>query len=386
MKYKGIITDLMGRKSSLLELVLVAIFLALSVNLVSDSLSSLLPLSPEWMLVSSVTLGIAVVAYSVIRLLGSGHQSYSYEGFFTHNREDNSLIPIPRYRFSERASMYLRAAFNENPALQVLWDKEPLHTHWEHSSEADVVWQQRLPCLALITEVTEYFVLNELSLHLSAYFKNNQYPTGSPLQKFHRTDIPDVLLSNHFLELFSRPMVERSRFIEFAQVYDTDGTVVSAIGEDGALYDKFELILPASSTLRRLSEDSFEIDTSRFRLIVKVDFQGVNSFVPFEFHRYFLNMDAHDPMMINDYEIRVNFDVFFKPGAFLSASGWNYYLWIDSFLRKFENIFEKSSFFDSIGWESALTVIRFINNQYPSFPRRAQRGPSPTAEKIHPRE
>jgi len=60
------------------------------------------------------------------------------------------------------------------------------------------------------------------------------------------------------------------------------------------------------------------------------------------------------------FQINIDVKVLFKFGALLSRTGWEYYQWVDSFLNKLDKNISQSTFFESIGWNSALTVIKCL--------------------------
>ena len=213
----------------------------------------------------------------------------------------------------------------------------------------------------LIIEATEYFVLTQLCLHLSEYFENPRYPKAM-LTKLLRNNIPDVLLSNHFLELFSRPMNERERFLAYLDSENLEN-IYSSYGKGGAIFDKFELILPSHSKIKRKLDNSIEIETDRFIMTITIVFEGFNTFIPYEFHEYVLQLDMSDPESFADFQVQVKIDVSFKLAAFLSPGGWDYYYWVDSFFHALSERFEEEKYFQSIGWEQALTVLNFLESR-----------------------
>jgi hypothetical protein len=352
----------------------------------------LIPLSPAWTLVTGSIIGILALSYTGLRFVSTRHKTVSLEGFFSYDRKANSVISIPRYQYGSKIAAYLQAAFSENKELKTWWDNEPLREQFEVSDEGIIIKQLRSH--QLIVEATEYFVLDELSLHLSAYFNNNSYQE-STLETFTRNDIPDLLLNNHFLELFSREMEERPAFIEEnknkieslpgkgklfymmgneAAVYE--GRMFYAPGKEGTFYKRFELVLPENSRLSRSGDGEIEINTKRFRILITVDFLRMGTHVPSEFYQFILGLDKK-LKDVTEFQVKVRMDVTFKPRAFLSSKGLEYYYWIDSFLDKFEMNFSKDAFFDSVGWNESLTVMQFMHtrlDKQESQVKRKQRG------------
>lgn len=376
-KTKGVISELLAMRASLVELVVVAVLLALSVNLISSSLPSLIPLSPACTLAAGLAIGILALAYSGFRFISTRHRIVSLKGVFIYDGKANSLISIPRYQYGIKLAAYLQAAFSENEALKTWWDNEPLREQIEVSDESIII--KELHSHQLIAEATEYFILDELSSHLSTYFSKDSYEKNR-LDTFSRNDIPDVLLKNHFLELFSKDMEERPAFIrqdankekpfpgklvyekgDDVGLYDR-GETPFAKGEGGAIYNRFELALPEKSKLRRLEDGEIEIRTNRFCILLSVDLSKIPTYVPNEFYQFILALDKK-PKDVTEFEVEVRIGVTFKPGAFLSSKGWEYYYWIDSFLNEYEKSFSIDAFLDSIGWNESLTMMQFMHTR-----------------------
>ena len=135
------------------------------------------------------------------------------------------------------------------------------------------------PAAKLAQEALEYYVLSELSLHLSDHFDNNPRVSDEEIQRIGRRDIPSVLLDNRFLELFSKPMDEREAFTARGNRVDSppQGQVVYAMGEGGAIFDHFELILPAGAVVSRMSPVSVRVRTRRLSMQINVAFEGFST-------------------------------------------------------------------------------------------------------------
>lgn len=344
----GVLSEILSGRTNLIEVIIVVIFAALGINLVTDGLILHTGLTP----LASVVLGLVVclisIFYFVARVFGRRTRFRCYEGFFIYHKKNNKVMPVPRYDFSEDLSQYLKAAFFENKALKSIWEKEPLR---------DVFLQKKLRTFKLIREATEYFVLSKFSTHLTDYFNDDKFRKEN-LKEFQRNDVPDVLLKNRFLELFSKPMEDRPPFVDKSLDKKGDGKTVAAY-IDGAIYERFDLVLPKESVVRRVSENKVAIETKRFIINIAVRFDGVNAYIPLDFEEHYLSVD--DPIKnILEFCFFVDVQVFFKFGALLSRTGWGYYQWIDSFLEVLDKSISQSAFFESIGWNTAMTVIKCL--------------------------
>lgn len=372
---RPIVQGIIVSRQNLIEFVVVAVLLAFGVDLVAGHILALAALSSRLALVVGVILCLGSVLYLAVRLFGRRVERRTYEAFLVYDKKRNKIITVPRYEFSEAICRYMSAAFAENSALKLLWDKEPLK---------DFLGDEPREAAQLLSQATEYFVLAQLSTHLTDYFADEKFKKQN-LRKYCREDVPEVLLRNTFLEMFSRPMEHRPAFVEAhsgkrermeMKVYGPDergmwrsryvvptergyGEVVAAYGPGGVIYDRFDLILPQGSVVRRVEDSKVEIETKKLKMSINVKFEGFCTVLPEGFEEYYLGIN--DPLKgITPYVVNVDIQVSMKLGSLLSATGWQYYRWIDSFLDKIEKDLSKDTFFELLNWESAFTILQCL--------------------------
>lgn len=362
-KSNGFIAELLASRASTIEAIFIAILLSLSINLISSGIPEKYNLSTNLVLLIGLLLGFVAIIYLLVRFLRNKNKTIKYNGFLVHERQENYVLSVPRYQYGEFLARILKSAFNENKAFKRLWDNEPLDNCIEEENGA--LTFRYLKSHKLIVEATEYFILSKLSAHISDYFRSNMI-SENELDKFSRKDIPDVLLSNRFLELFSRPMDQRAVFINDEFFGDKNesgaGKTVFAIGKGGAMYDQFKLVLPKKSKVRRLDNNIIELITNRFSMKMAIYFSGAEGVLPFEYHKFML--DFHDSQLpTRTYEIIVRIDIKFKPISFLTLRGWNFYYWAESFIDYFEEIFDLRKHLEIINWEASLTILNFLTDR-----------------------
>jgi hypothetical protein len=297
------------------------------------------------------------ILYLLARVLRGSTRFQSYEGFFVYDEKENRILDIPRYDFSSDLSRYFNSALYEDKAMNVIWKKEPLRSL---NKEHDKGEQPNTPrSQQFVREAVEYYVLDLLSAHLTDYFNEEKF-RKEYLKEFERNDIPDVLLKNRFLELFSRPMEQRPCFVEdeFTRVPE-EGKVIASFRK-GAFFMLFSLVLPKESTVHRLGENKVEIATERFKVEITTDFKGDGTTLPdeSEFKKRYLSLKGDLLGRYHVYEVGVVVTVHFGFGRLLTRTDWEYYRWIDSFLNKLDKRFSKKTFFKQIGWSFALTAAK----------------------------
>lgn len=355
----GMVSRLLDNRKLLLELLIGAVFLSLSINLISSAILSLSWITPLCAFVLALTLSVTSITYFAARLLWFRTSKYFFGGFIILDKSKNEVADIPRYDYGRDLHRYMQAAFAENAAIKRMWDNEPIDKEFDHDKETGKFSRRIGKGHQLIIEATEYYLLENLSTHLTDYFNRPDFDEQN-LHTFARNDIPDVLLSNRFLELFSKPMEERALFSAEDGAPPYRGEVVMVMGRGGLFYSRFDLTLPKGARIKRSASNAIIIDTDRFTITIDVDFGGFGTIIPYEYQQHILGLDPHG---CHAYQITMRFTVAFKFASLFLPSGWGYYRWIESFMESFESKFSKDRHFIDIGWESALTLIEYHEKQ-----------------------
>lgn len=357
MLQSPLLGTLLKSRSALIELFLAAVVLALGVNLLATALAEYVGTGAAlWLLgISLAVLGVGSIAR---RTIASTRMRRKIKGLVCIQDKTQGVFEIPRYAFSENLVRYFKALFAENEAPRKLWDSDPISKTFKHDPEAGTFEVRATAAGQLITEATEYFVLETLSAHLTDFF-NRSGMDEALVQELNREDVPDVVFRNRFLDTFSRPMHERAAFVDTSLAKKPyAGKIVSSFSAGGPMYSEFDLKLPFGAKVRRLSPKSVEIDTPKFRLVIEVVFGAFASSLPRGFANLYLDEASFQD--IRTYEIAVITDVEFKPLALLSRTGWDYHAWLDSLLDELEARISSSAFFEKIDWNAAATVGRVV--------------------------
>jgi hypothetical protein len=343
---------LQGQRNAV-ELVLVAVVLAFGVNIASNAFPAKLGLAADAGLALGLGLCLLSLLYAVYRVSASLSMSVKLQGLLLLGKE-NQVHEIERYRFSQSTASSVCGLTVENKALGASWKKANLGGCFE--GRGDPKHRNSDAGQQLVLEAIEYFVLDELSLHLSEYFESERSVSDDAVARIKRRDIPQVLLDNHFLDLFSKPMSEREAFTHHND--DEARNVVAAWGPNGEVFDQFELILPKGSSLSR-ADDALLIKTSRYVLRIQSIYEGFSTNLPSDFEESYLGkkFNTYSPHQV-DLELSVKF----AWRSLLTPRGWDHYEWLDSFIAKLERTFSFESFIHQIGWETAHSVAIAMRN------------------------
>jgi hypothetical protein len=337
-----LIKDFLENRTSVFEIFLVAIMATIGINLITTTAYQITSYNNKdiiFLWTGIIFLSVAII-YLTYKLRLKTKINQSYEGFLLIDNKTKMPVDCDGYEYLEELNRNFKAAFSENKALEHIWMNKD---------------KSRSDKNKLLIEATEYYLIDELSTHLTDYF-NTKGLDKNQIVEFSRNNIPDILLSNRFLELFSKPMEQRPSFIKDLKGDKTPGRIVMSMGEGGTLFKEFDFVLPKDSKVSRQNK-SIVIDTKRFILNIKVIYGGFGNVLPRGFEKYYCGYKTYSDTHTT--KINIEIDVEFKINTIWSKGGWDYYEWIELFLQKVEENFSEEYFFRRINWNQiyAQTII-----------------------------
>ena len=364
MRKHKVFSSFLESQNNSYELLSTVVLAAIGVNIFCAGLIELLdfPHKDIAFILFGAIISIGVVLKIITTKLKGLKQTTIINGFVIYDKKEKVVVGVPEYKISEDMVRYLKSAFSENKALEKLWKQD-------HIGEFRIVGGKQgehavaisTHSAAIFIELLEYCVLEKLSTHLADYFNNNfEKPK---IQEFGRIDIPEILLQNRFLKLFSEDMDNRAAFAcsDLHRNRDEEKRKVVAAYSSGAIYERFDLVLPEKSKIYRKNKNEIAIETPLLKITITCLFGGFGTVLPSGFHHYYLGIN--DSMRnYNDYQFHVEVVVNFKTKALFSKEKETYYAWIDSFLDMLANYMGKEEFFKRINWDSVYTMIRCNRN------------------------
>ena len=382
----GPLSGILTERSSLTNIIIGTIIASLGVNLVSESMLQIFFFGAHIMLIIGIGASLASVWYFIRIMTAKRTQVRNYSGFFIVDHVEKKVIPVNRYPYSINLSRYLESACAESQDIRMVLERSiyvpdtTINIPRENIDEVAIEREERAavkklmatPDKRLILEATEYFVLRMLSTHLTNYFNDEKFKEEN-LTKFEREDIPQVLLENRFLNLFSKPMEERVAAFEDQFV---SKSTKGGSAESNTDFRHFHLILPTKTKVSRTGENSCEITTKMFTLRVSILYLGADELLPADFEKYYLRLQEYyqrsNPPMVKEKAIQIEVKVFFRNSIFFSTTGIQYYEWLDSYLDKLEEEFSSSYFFKKIGWDSVSTLMDCLSRSGEHFNGRSR--------------
>ncbi|MGW2226605.1 hypothetical protein [Streptomyces formicae] len=337
-------------KWGVVEIVVLATVLAFSIGVFSS-------LAMEWLsnrsvAIASVACTLLCLVYIALRHTRDRKLNANIESTFIVD-DDHNMITIPEYDASEAVARYFEGAFAENSALRRQWEREPLESMREMVDGRMQI--RNVASAKLIREVYEYAILEDLTTHLSDYF-NGFAGRDEDLHTYERNDLPDVLLANRFLELFSRDMADRDAFGPDDGPPD-GGRVVMQTGP-GGYFHHFELTLPTGSTLRREGNSTLVISGPAFQMKISVQFRGTASRIPFGHVRHYVGAD---PFAVHAYQVRINVQVLVRRSFIFGGRRWNNHLWVDSLVDSLVERFSLERHLTRINWPMVAATLHCLD-------------------------
>lgn len=357
------------------NLILVAL-LSVGMSLLANYYTNSYPFSdiPLWT-------GLACVLLSVLLYLISFYKNKSFKiktDFVFVTDYDGKLIPIERYKAETSLISDLASVFSENKAYEHIWNKsfkiEPPKKIVEGGDEfisisqvdekdIEKLMKRDRKGFELMTEAIEYTFLDWLSYNQELYFSS--FEDDKNLVVLRRENIPEFLLRNRIIEVLSRPIEQREKFIDHLDDVTRLEDVHFLRGDDDAVYEIFELKLPKHSTLTK-KDGWLHIKNRHYKLSFKGEFKGYNYQLPSGFKELYIGEKD-----IIVYDTILEFNIELNPWFFIMFNDWKYLNWIDIAYSKFLSHFSFGQFVKDIGYKEVATLF-VINSKIAKRQQKAK--------------
>jgi len=370
-RHIALLEHLLAARSRFAEMLALAVLLAFSTSLAASAVFSLFGDAHLAALLIAFLLIFACLVIVGCLMFRGRVQTRKFEGFFVYDPRHNSLSSVPLYEFSDELTTLVLWGCRQDKDLLESWRRAPLKLLKTPGEDGRTKNASELSSASVIQDGTECFLLSALSEHLRAYFENEKHDDPH-LRKMTREDAAPLVLENRILEVISRPLTDRPSMLPegLEGLAQAEG-VLEWVGEHG-FFRRFELLLPADTTLERVGRGQFNLRTRRMYVTFAVSFSGdFANVLPADFVRHVLG--EKDPFVVSDYEVVINVTARFRYAALLTPTGWKYYQWFDSFLEQLENSFGGVGYLGSIGWPTACTILNVLRPEH-----KEQKAENPT--------
>lgn len=354
MKY---INEIKKQKENTINIVLYSVILGVIINIISNALGLILDIKPWIYLVSGIGVSVLLIGLTLIYNIVKLNQTIKYNGaFIVDEKNDNDFITIPNYKISEDMDDYLKSAFCENEAIKNIWQQVNFKTFDFIGVDKDKnLIAKTNESTNMLIELIEYCLLENLSTFIDDYF--NLRHMNENVIKLDQNSVPDILLNNRFMKLFSENPRNRSAFVNDSKTKDYEHIVVMT-GKNGAVYRRFDLNLPKGSKVYRSNKNTIIIDTKLFTLTIKVLFGGFNTVIENNFYKYYIQKKNK---AFSEYQFNIEIGVNYKLKSIFRIMDWKYYNWLDEYIERLEHYCSMDTFYKDINWEQNKTIIRILN-------------------------
>jgi hypothetical protein len=351
-KTQPFVYDILSSQDKLIENLFILFLLAFGINLIANQIPIFFKIDPLFSIIFGIALILLTFLYFIRQIILRRHRHQKYKAFVIFNERENKIVNVPHYDFSYDQVSYLNAAFAENENLRKFWDSHPMDDF--PSCDDKSVNNQKI--IKLFNELTEYLVLRQMCFKLEAYFHNPDF-RETEFKTYERDDIPEILSKNRFLEIMSLPPSERHLFDYRDESDESFGKIYYCNGKNGAIFDRFELILPKNCILKKPKDNIIVIESDKMTISIMCDFKGIGTNLPFDFEELFLKMDFS---FLSAFQIQIILDADMKNISLFSKNGLEYYRWLDSFLEDLDEYLTQDTYFEKINWNTARTIIHCL--------------------------
>jgi len=340
---------------NILQLILTTVLIASGVNfLVTGAISCFENKSGLLLIIIGISLIVLTVIITLIIDFKKSKIQEIINAVISYDPKKQELIEIPKYTLSEDLIHYLKAACIESKDIESLWKKDKLGLKRIYNDiDPKSTFVEISQSAAVLNKLVEYLILKKLSLTTVDYFNKPTFDKRKLIQ-LTELNVPDIVVSNMFLSLFSKDMSQREAFDN-----KNNKSVVKAYGKNGEIYDKFEISLPKKCQIIRKKPNTIILKHPLFKLELTPAFSGFGAVLPKGFTQEYIKADV---FTIRTYKFYIGVTLKFSWKAlFISKS--IYYDWIDTFLDKIYNDMDFDRFIENIHWNivSALNQCNKIN-------------------------
>lgn len=349
-------------KHEYFNIVVFSVVLSTVINIISGALCDIYNIHPLVYIVCGSIITFFLIIFSLLYRIHKLNLSIEYKGMFIIDKQNkNRLIKIPNYKINNDMVNYLESSFIENKAMKKIWEEGNLQKiNFCQSDKNGTIYAKCDESINLFLELVEYSLLENFSIFISDYF--NLLHLHSKVELWSKESVPDILLTNRFLKLFSEDMNNRSAFFEDTEdsnnsTIECEGTVVTSY-KNGALYRRFDLYLPKGTTIHKNNNNSITIDTKLFTLTIKYLYGGFSTVVDNEFIKYYIGREGK--MSYHPYQFNININVKYKLVSIFKIYDWKYYNWLDEYIISLKHYCDKETFLNDICWNNNKTFIKVL--------------------------
>lgn len=339
------------------EILITSILIALGINIFTTGILGFFNIESKYLLliiVGSIFCLSILLCYSISKIK-KNNQEIKIEGLVIYDKVSNKIIKIPEYRISEDIVRCLNGSFVENKALDKKWQSGYIGLNIsKYNNNAKKNNNNNI-----VIELIEYLFLSKLSIELEDYYNINDIK-DKDINSLSFDEMPVILRKNRFLKLFSEDMDNRAEFVKTNQP-KSNGEIVYAISENGAIFERFNLKLPKEVKIVKDDLNKLKFITKYFTLNIEYIFDGTSSVIDYEFYNYYLNKEK-DYKKFGDFKFNIKINIEIHNRIIFSKKKIQNYMWLDNLLNNLIEYADVEEYFRKINWEGIKSLMRCFKN------------------------
>lgn len=289
--------------------------------------------------VSFVLMAVIIIYIFVSGILPFIKREETINSSIVYNKKRKQLIPLNGYWFSEKIVDYINSVQVENKTAEKMWESSSLTPN------------KITNCFLMVGEAVTYFIFSLMSVSLNDYFSDVQ---NTEVKRYKYKDFSGKDWNNLFFKTIAKPMTGRPAFKDgYKVLLEAGGVPQITRAPNGALFEHFELPLPANASISRNPADgAIKIRTQQLEFSVKSTISISNYYVPYDFIENFISKDNYDDIR-NITCLEVNVHVKLCPNVFkmIFSPKMEDYLWVDKIMQVLENNISEDKFLAKLKWK-----------------------------------
>lgn len=337
--------DMKTKKSEIIEIILVAILISLSINLISSSIFMLNDMKNIIVMVIGIIICVSVIVYYLKIKVKSMNEEKIIDGNIILDVKSKSIYQSLEYSSSFSISDNINAIMLENKEIKEKYN-DSLKNIGKYSQNISELENSYFSYV--INSAIEYEILNLLT----DYF----YLKDEDINIVDLNNAPKDILNNIFIMILAKDYKKRAVFNDYKEE-GLEGAETFYIKNDaGYIYNKFKIAIPKNAVLVK-KKNSLIIKSRFYKITIEWNIEDVSMpFPDMEFYNFFSDENKIDYDDIEfPYYIKVNVE--YTLLSMFSKKSNNYYLWIESIINQLVNIFDFNECLKRNNW----TLIRNIN-------------------------
>lgn len=336
---------LQNKRAEILEIILIAIILALGINLISSGISAIVDIKNILVILIGTAICISVILYYLKIKIQSMGINKIVVGNIVLNVKNKRLYGILQYRSSYQIKDYINAILLENKEISNRYAKSVKNI--ENYYESDYKLQNSYFSY-IVNSAIEYQIINLL---IDAIYLRN-----GDIQELDLNSVPKNIADNVFVKVLSRDWRKRKVFINCDEEVE-DEELVYLKTDEGYIYNKLVIRIPKNSTIEKY-KNSLVVKSKLYKITIQWGIE--NGHLPFPDMEFYNFCFSDEEINFNDIEFSyfIDIKVEYSLLAIFSKKAIKENLWVENFINTIIEDFDYDDCLKRNSWELLKNIQR----------------------------